>query len=83
MFVGAKEAFMKRLTSANLAVSDAALMDRGYPAYVVVFGKRGMPPFGEMLSDAQVAAVVNYLRTHFGNSYLDEITAEEVHAARP
>jgi mono/diheme cytochrome c family protein len=64
-------------------IGDAALMDRGYPAYVVVFGKRGMPPFGEMLSDAQVAAVVNYLRTHFGNSYLDEITAEEVHAACP
>ena len=26
-----------------------------------------MPPFGAMMSDDQVAAVVNYLRTHFGN----------------
>jgi mono/diheme cytochrome c family protein len=42
-----------------------------------------MPAFGEMMSDTQVTAVVNYLRSHFGNSYLDEITVEEVHAARP
>ena len=28
-----------------------------------------MPPFGEMMSDDQVAAVVNYVRTHFGNKY--------------
>jgi mono/diheme cytochrome c family protein len=63
--------------------ADPALVDRGYPAYVVIFGKRSMPAFGEMLSDTQVTAVVNYLRSHFGNSYLDEITVEEVHAARP
>jgi mono/diheme cytochrome c family protein len=63
--------------------ADPALVNRGYPAYVVIFGKRSMPAFGEMLSDTQVTAVVNYLRSHFGNSYLDEITVEEVHAARP
>jgi mono/diheme cytochrome c family protein len=63
--------------------ADPALMDRGYPAYVVIFGKRSMPAFGEMMSDTQVTAVVNYVRSHFGNSYLDEITVEEVHAARP
>jgi mono/diheme cytochrome c family protein len=63
--------------------ADPALMDRGYPAYVVIFGKRSMPAFGDMMSDTQVTAVVNYLRSHFGNSYLDEITVEEVHAARP
>jgi mono/diheme cytochrome c family protein len=63
--------------------ADPALVDRDYPAYVVIFGKRSMPAFGEMLSDTQVTAVVNYLRSHFGNSYLDEITVEEVHAARP
>src|SRR3954447_18088841 len=37
----------------------------GYPLDVVVNGRRGMPPFGAMMSDDQVAAVVNYLRTHF------------------
>jgi mono/diheme cytochrome c family protein len=35
------------------------------------------------MSNDQVAAVVNYLRTHFGNSYLDKVTAEEVQAMRP
>jgi mono/diheme cytochrome c family protein len=62
---------------------DPALGDHGYPAYVVVFGKRAMPSFGDMMSNDQVAAVVNYLRTHFGNNYLDKITAEEIQAIRP
>jgi mono/diheme cytochrome c family protein len=62
---------------------DPALDDRGYPAYVVVFGKRAMPPFGDMMSNDQVAAVVNYVRTHFGNNYLDQVTAEDVQAIRP
>jgi mono/diheme cytochrome c family protein len=55
----------------------------GYPVYVVVRGQRAMPPFGAMMSDDQVAAVVNYLRTHFGNDYQDAVTAEDVKAARP
>jgi mono/diheme cytochrome c family protein len=53
-----------------------------YPVSVVVNGQRGMPRLGAMLSDDQVAAVVNYLRTHFGNSYRDAVTAEDVKAAR-
>jgi mono/diheme cytochrome c family protein len=55
----------------------------GYPAYVVVRGQRAMPPFGAMMSDDQVAAVVNYLRTHFGNDYQDAVTAEDVKVVRP
>jgi mono/diheme cytochrome c family protein len=62
---------------------DQALGNYGYPVYVVVFGKRTMPPFGDMMSNDQVAAVVNYLRTHFGNDYVDKVTAEEVQAIRP
>jgi mono/diheme cytochrome c family protein len=54
----------------------------GYPIDVVVNGRRGMPPFGSMLSNDQVAAVVNYLRTHFGNSYRDGVTADDVKAVR-
>jgi mono/diheme cytochrome c family protein len=54
----------------------------GYPITVVVNGIRGMPPFGAMLSDDQVAAVVNYVRTHFGNRYADAVTSEDVRAAR-
>jgi mono/diheme cytochrome c family protein len=54
----------------------------GYPLDVVVNGRRGMPPFGAMMSDDQVAAVVNYLRTHFDNNYQDTVTAEDVKIAR-
>jgi mono/diheme cytochrome c family protein len=41
-----------------------------------------MPPFGAMMSDDQIAAVVNYLRTHFGNNYQDAVTAEDVKDVR-
>jgi mono/diheme cytochrome c family protein len=36
-----------------------------------------------MMSDDQVAAVVNYLRTHFGNDYQDSVNPEDVKATRP
>ena len=55
----------------------------GYPVYIVVRGQRAMPSFAAMMSDDQVAAVVNYLRTHFGNDYKDAVTAEDVKVARP
>lgn len=54
----------------------------GYPVSIVVNGQRGMPPFGTMMSDDQVAAVVNYVRTHFGNRYRDAVTSEDVRAVR-
>ena len=54
----------------------------GYPLAIVVNGQRGMPPFGAMLSDDQVAAIVNYVRTHFGNNYRDAVTAKDVKDAR-
>jgi mono/diheme cytochrome c family protein len=34
------------------------------------------------MSDEQVADVVNYLRTHFGNAYAGVVTAADVSAAR-
>src|SRR5882724_10919289 len=54
----------------------------GYPVTVVVNGQRAMPPFGAMMSDDQVAAVVNYLRTHFDNRYKDTVTVEDVKGFR-
>ncbi|MCP3459503.1 MULTISPECIES: cytochrome c [unclassified Bradyrhizobium] len=63
-------------------VADKNLEARGYPVYLVLNGRRAMPPFGEMMTDAQIAAVVNYLRTHFGNAYDDAVTANEVRDAR-
>lgn len=62
---------------------DANLEAGGYPVYVVVRGQRAMPPVGAMMSDDQVAAVVNYVRTHFGNQYKDNVTAEDVKRVRP
>jgi mono/diheme cytochrome c family protein len=58
------------------------LESAGYPVTLVVRGRKAMPPFGDMMNDAQVAAVVNYLRTHFGNNYSDVVTAQDVSDAR-
>jgi mono/diheme cytochrome c family protein len=35
-----------------------------------------------LMTDDQVAAVVNYIRTHFGNDYSVPVTAEDVKKAR-
>jgi mono/diheme cytochrome c family protein len=61
---------------------DRNLEASGYPIEVVVRGQRGMPPFGSMMSDDQVSAVVNYLRTHFDNDYRDQVTANDVKTVR-
>ena len=53
-----------------------------YPIYLVINGRRGMPPFGDMMTAGQVAAVVNYLRTHLVNSYQDAVTTKDVQDAR-
>ena len=54
----------------------------GYPIYLIVKGRRAMPPFGDMMTDGQVAAVVNYVRTHFGNNYQDAVTVKDVSDVR-
>jgi mono/diheme cytochrome c family protein len=61
---------------------DRNLQAAGYPVQVVVNGLRGMPPVGAMMNDDQVAAIVNYVRTHFGNTYRDAVTAADVKAVR-
>ena len=55
----------------------------GYPVSVVVNGQNAMPALGGMFSDQQVADVVNYIRTHFGNNYKDKVTPADVKATRP
>jgi mono/diheme cytochrome c family protein len=68
-----------------------ALVSSQYVALIVLGGRNGMPAFGlsaaktrelrgVSLSDADIAAVVNYVRTHFGNAYADSLSAEEVTA---
>ncbi|WOH83709.1 cytochrome c [Bradyrhizobium sp. BEA-2-5] len=54
----------------------------GYPVFLVINGRRGMPAFGDMMTDGQIAAVVNYLRTHFSNNYQDAVTTKDVQDAR-
>jgi mono/diheme cytochrome c family protein len=68
---------------------DPTLVSRQHMALTLLMGRRNMPAFGEKhavgfggppvtLSDAQIAAVINYVRTNFGNHYADSITAAEV-----
>jgi mono/diheme cytochrome c family protein len=63
-------------------VANQRLQASAYPLDIVVNGRRGMPAFGAMMSDDQVAAVVNYLRTHFDNAYPDHVTADDVRRFR-
>ena len=62
-----------------------------FVAITVLRGRNGMPPFGypsgqDMnsgplhLSDAQIADVVNYVRSHFGNTYKPQVTAKQIAA---
>jgi mono/diheme cytochrome c family protein len=73
---------------------DPALASSQYMAVTLLFGRRNMPAFGAghaigfvgpppVLTPAQIAMVINYVRTHFGNHYSDEITAAEVGALDP
>jgi mono/diheme cytochrome c family protein len=68
---------------------DPTLVSRQYMALTILMGRRNMPAFGAKhapaflgpsvtLTEAQIAAVINYVRTNFGNHYKDPITAAEV-----
>ena len=71
-----------------------ALGSRQYAALTVLKGRRNMPAFSSRhavgfffapiyLTDAQIAAVINYVRTHFGNHFDDPVTVAEVRALDP
>jgi mono/diheme cytochrome c family protein len=62
---------------------NAKLAAGAYPVVMVLHGRGAMPAIGEHLTDAQVAAVVTYVRTHLGNRYTDAITTDQVKALRP
>jgi mono/diheme cytochrome c family protein len=77
----------------NPAISSAP-----YMALTILGGRRNMPAFGYKdpgdsenesfiapvwLTNVQIANVINYVRTHFGNNYKDAITADEVKALHP
>lgn len=56
------------------------LADPGYPIDRVLRGRGAMPWFGRTLTAAQVAAVVTYVRQHFGNQHTAAVTEAEVKA---
>lgn len=70
---GAQGAGMYPALAANPKLASAS-----YPALTVLNGRHGMPPFGDYLSDAQVAEVVNFVRSHFDNHYTDALGAADV-----
>jgi mono/diheme cytochrome c family protein len=71
---------------------DPALTSSTFMAVTILGGRSNMPAFGAKhgagalffsppsLTYEQVAAVINYVRTHFGNHYAGLITAAQVEA---
>lgn len=49
-----------------------------YPIGVVTGGKGPMPWFRGDLTDQEIADVIGYVRTHFGNRYKGKVTAAMV-----
>lgn len=58
--------------------SNPKLAGAAYPIMVVARGQGAMPGFAGMLSNAQMAEAVTYVRTHFGNSYAKPVTEADV-----
>ena len=53
-----------------------------YPVSIILKGKKAMPSLGMQLDDQQIADVVNYVRTHFGNRYRDKVKPADVKLQR-
>lgn len=49
-----------------------ALAAPAYPIFMVLEGQGAMPPFGSILDDQQIADVVDYIRSNFGNDFIEE-----------
>ena len=62
--------------------SNTKLEEAGYPVSVILHGQKAMPWFSDYFTDDQVANVVNYIRTNFGNHYGGKVSAADVKAQR-
>jgi mono/diheme cytochrome c family protein len=62
--------------------ADPALADADAVMALVRDGRRAMPGFAGTLSEAQIAAVVGFIRTHFGNDFAAGANAQEVAGVR-
>lgn len=70
------------------------LASAAYMSAVIMYGRRDMPAFASdkadedgwpsdaTLTNEQIADVINYVRTHFGNDYHNPISATDVAAMR-
>jgi len=74
---GARGAGMYPALAANPKLASVA-----FPVLTVLQGRRGMPGFGDSLSDEQVAEVVNFVRSHFDNHFTDSVTSADVERLR-
>ena len=63
-------------TGVPALAGNAKLADKAFAVSTVWNGRGGMPRFAGMLTEAQVAAVLTYVRGHF-NAYPDPISAAE------
>lgn len=63
-------------------IDDPRLAKINDPIGVVLKGRKAMPPFASSLTNGQVAAVVTYIRTHFGNGFADPPTPGDVAGER-
>lgn len=61
---------------------NARLESAPYAITLVLRGQRAMPGVGRFLTDAQVAAVVGYIRTGLGNGFDGAVRPEDVTALR-
>ncbi|MFL9897051.1 cytochrome c [Paraburkholderia fungorum] len=65
------------------ALADNPAVDAApYVIVNVLHGRKAMPSFGDAMDDDQVAAVVNYTRTHFGNRFTGSVTPSQVRSLR-
>jgi mono/diheme cytochrome c family protein len=71
---------MRQLSSAVNPIR--IVLNGGYPPQTARNPRPyGMPPFAQVLSDEDIAAVVTYIRVSWGN-YGDPVTAIQVNALR-
>ena len=54
------------------------LADAAYPIAILMQGKGAMPPMDDMLNPAQIAAVITYVRSNFGNNYRQSVSEADV-----
>lgn len=63
-------------------INNEKLSNKAYPQIVVLYGLNAMPALGGVLDDEQIANVINYIRSDFGNYHDDPVTSQEITVLR-